>query len=83
MRGQSQSSSKVRIDNYSEEGQWVDLDETVANVETDKVTVEIKSPMAGLVKKFHVGEGDNLDVGKALFDIDPEAPKPEGSSAPK
>ena len=54
----------------------MDLDETVANVETDKVTVEIKSPMAGLVTKFHVGEGDNLDVGKPFFDIDSDGKKP-------
>ena len=60
----------------------MELDETVANVETDKVTVEIKSPMAGLVTKFHVNEGDNLDVGKALFDVDPEGKKPEGSPTP-
>ena len=42
----------------------------------DKVTVEIKSPNAGVISKFHVNEGDNLDVGKAFFDIDVDASKP-------
>lgn len=64
------------------EGQWVELDETVANVETDKVTVEIKSPTAGVITKFHVKQGDNLGVGKPLFDVDPDAAKPAGSAAP-
>ena len=63
-------------------GQWVELDETVANVETDKVTVEIKSPTAGVITKFHVKQGDNLGVGKPLFDVDPDAAKPAGSPAP-
>ena len=65
------------------EGQWVDLDETVANVETDKVTVEIKSPVAGLITKFHAAEGDNLDVGKPLFEVDQDAAKPDGTPAAK
>jgi 2-oxoglutarate dehydrogenase E2 component (dihydrolipoamide succinyltransferase) len=64
------------------EGQWVELDETVANVETDKVTVEIKSPSAGVITKFHVKAGENLGVGKPLFDVDVDAAKPAGSSAP-
>ena len=70
-------------DFVKQEGQWVDLDETVANVETDKVTVEIKSPKAGLITKLHVAAGDNLEVGKPLFEIDTDASKPAGSGAPK
>ena len=76
------NSSKVKLYLISEEGDWVDQDETVANVETDKVTVEIKSPQAGKLLKFHVNAGDSLDVGKPLFDIDPEGAKPAGG-APK
>ena len=48
----------------------------MANVETDKVTVEIKSPKAGLITKLHVNAGDNLEVGKPLFEIDTDASKP-------
>jgi 2-oxoisovalerate dehydrogenase E2 component (dihydrolipoyl transacylase) len=73
---------RVMVCFISEEGDWVDQDETVANVETDKVTVEIKSPQAGKLLKFHVNAGDSLDVGKPLFDIDPEGAKPAGG-APK
>jgi pyruvate/2-oxoglutarate dehydrogenase complex dihydrolipoamide acyltransferase (E2) component len=73
---------RVMVCFISEEGDWVEQDETVANVETDKVTVEIKSPQAGKLMKFHVNAGDSLDVGKPLFDIDPEGAKPAGG-APK
>lgn len=50
----------------------------MANIETDKVTVEIKSPNAGVVAKFHVKEGDNLNVGKPFFDVDTDAKKTGG-----
>ena len=54
------------------------MDETVALLETDKVTVDIKAPVAGVITKYFVAEGDNLEVGKPFFDIDPEA---QGSKA--
>ncbi|EOD33604.1 hypothetical protein EMIHUDRAFT_229561 [Emiliania huxleyi CCMP1516] len=34
-------------------GDYVALEETVAEVETDKVTVEVKSPHAGTIKEIH------------------------------
>lgn len=74
---------KSNLLSNSEQGQWVDQDETVANIETDKVTVQIKSPNAGLITKLHVKQGENLNVGKPLFDIDTDAAKPAGSGTPK
>lgn len=47
------------------------------------MTVEIKSPNAGVLSKFHVKEGDSLNVGKAFFDVDVDAKKPEGGAKPK
>lgn len=43
--------------------------------------MEIKSPNAGKISKFHVQAGENLDVGKPFFDIDSDAEKPSGSSS--
>jgi 2-oxoglutarate dehydrogenase E2 component (dihydrolipoamide succinyltransferase) len=51
-------------------------------METDKVTVEIKSPNAGLLTKFHVKQGQNLGVGKPFFDVDVDAKRKEGQPAP-
>jgi len=65
------------------QGQWINQDETVANIETDKVTIEFKSPESGLITKFYVNAGDNVGVGKPVYDVDTDAPKPEGSAPPK
>ena len=58
------------------EGEWVDHDETIANVETDKVTVEIKSPAPGVLVKLYAATGDTVPVGKPLFGVDVDAAKP-------
>ena len=47
------------------------------------MTVEIKSPSAGLITKIHAQPGDNLGVGKPLFDVDADAPKPAGTETPQ
>lgn len=51
----------------------MELDEIVAVIETDKVTVDIRSPKEGKLTKLHAKEGDNLEVGKPFFDIDTDA----------
>lgn len=48
----------------------MDLDEIVAVIETDKVTIDIRSPKEGKLTKLYAKEGDNLEVGKPFFDID-------------
>lgn len=63
------------------EGEWVDLDDTIANVETDKVTVEVKSPSAGVLIKLYAQAGDTVPVGKPLFGVDVDAAKPEGAGS--
>lgn len=52
----------------------------MAVIETDKVSVEIKSPRAGVLTKYYAKLGEDLAVGKPFFDIDTDA-KPTG--APK
>ena len=34
--------------------------------------MDIKAPVAGTLTKLHANVGDNLEVGKPFFDIDPE-----------
>jgi len=67
-----------------QDGDWVDRDETVVEVETDKITVEVPAPAAGVVKAS-VAEGDEIEVGQVLGTIDESAEKPEevGASASK
>jgi len=65
-------------------GQAVKEDDVVAMVETDKVTVEIKAEMDGVVSQ-HFGEVDeNVEVGADLYEIDTEAEATvSGSASPQ
>ncbi|HET9121571.1 MAG TPA: dihydrolipoamide acetyltransferase family protein [Solirubrobacterales bacterium] len=51
-------------------GDWVERDETVALVTTDKIDVEIPSPAAGRLAKTLVEPGDTVDVGTPLAQLD-------------
>jgi 2-oxoglutarate dehydrogenase E2 component (dihydrolipoamide succinyltransferase) len=51
-------------------GDWVERDETVVEISTDKVETEIPSPAAGRVKEILVEAGETVDVGVLLATID-------------
>lgn len=61
-------------------GDYVQLDEVIALVETDKITIDIRSPEAGLLTKLFATEGQTVEVGKPFFEIDTSAPKPTATS---
>ena len=48
------------------EGDEVELNQPLVEVETAKATVEIPSPFAGLIAKLHGGAGDAVAVGAPL-----------------
>ncbi len=54
-------------------GQSVYEDEPMVEVMTDKVTVEITSPVAGAVKDLHYKKGDVVKVGQVIITIDKAA----------
>jgi pyruvate/2-oxoglutarate dehydrogenase complex dihydrolipoamide acyltransferase (E2) component len=54
-------------------GDWVERDETVCLVTTDKIDVEIPSPAAGRLAKILVEPGDTVDVGTPLAELDAAA----------
>jgi 2-oxoglutarate dehydrogenase E2 component (dihydrolipoamide succinyltransferase) len=62
-------------------GDWVERDETVCLVTTDKVDVEIPSPAAGRLSKILVEPGETVDIGTPLAELDagarPGEPHPE------
>jgi 2-oxoglutarate dehydrogenase E1 component len=57
-------------------GQWVDEGQTLVDVTTDKVDVEVPSTVSGLVIALHGSEGTSVAVGTVLAEIDPAAAKP-------
>jgi 2-oxoisovalerate dehydrogenase E2 component (dihydrolipoyl transacylase) len=66
------------------EGDAIDLNQPIVEVETAKAVVEIPSPYAGTVVKLHAAEGDSLDVGAPLISVDSgggAAPAPPPTAA--
>ena len=54
-------------------GEAVKADEPIASLETDKVSVEVPSPVAGVLTEQLVEEGDNVAVGAVIARIDETA----------
>ncbi len=48
------------------EGDTVSADEPLVEVETDKITVEVPAPSAGVLTKQSAGEGDTVNVGDII-----------------
>ncbi|GAA0138732.1 transferase [Lithospermum erythrorhizon] len=44
-------------------GDRVEIDEPIAQIETDKVTIDVTSPEAGVIQKFVAKEGDTVEPG--------------------
>jgi 2-oxoglutarate dehydrogenase E1 component len=64
-------------------GEWVDEGETLVDVTTDKVDVEVPSTVSGVIAALHGAEGDTVGVGAVLAEIDATAAKPAaGGAAP-
>src|SRR5215208_163529 len=49
------------------EGDEVEKDEPLAEVDTDKVNAELPSPVAGRIEKLLVSEGTTVDVGSEIL----------------
>lgn len=70
------------------DGEYVKRDEPVLELETDKVTMEVPSPAAGVVKRT-AKQGDTVNIGAVVGSVDETAQAPAGAtqapaqSAPK
>ena len=51
-------------------GDWVEADEVVCVVTTDKVDVEIPCPATGVLAKIVAEVGDTVPVGEVIAEID-------------
>ncbi|WP_223694443.1 biotin/lipoyl-containing protein [Leifsonia poae] len=49
------------------EGDFVERNAPLVEVETTKSAVELPSPQSGTIAHVHVAEGESLDVGAALI----------------
>jgi 2-oxoglutarate dehydrogenase E2 component (dihydrolipoamide succinyltransferase) len=60
------------------EGDWVERDEVVAELESEKATFEINAEQAGILHPL-ASEGDTLRIGDIACRIDETANRPEGT----
>lgn len=63
------------------EGEWVERDEVIAELESEKATFEVNAEKAGVLQQ-KAKEGDTIAIGDVLAQIDETAAKPEGAAAP-
>lgn len=78
----AESISEGVLASYTKQiGDYVDLDEELALIETDNIDVAVNAPDPGIVTKLLVGEGDTVTVGQALIEIDVDAREKPTSSA--
>ena len=63
-------------------GDKIAADQTIAEMMTDKATVEVPSPSAGIVKELKAKDGDVVTVGQVLIVIDDAAAGASASAAP-
>jgi 2-oxoglutarate dehydrogenase E2 component (dihydrolipoamide succinyltransferase) len=61
------------------DGAWVERDEVIAELESEKATFEINAEKAGILK-HGAKEGDTLNIGDVVCQIDETASKPEGAA---
>lgn len=64
------------------DGEYVNRDEVIAELESEKATFEVNAEKAGVLKRA-AQEGDTLKIGDLLASIDEAASRPEGGSQPK
>ena len=62
-----------------EDGEYVEKDQPIAEVDSDKATLELPAEESGIIT-LQAEEGDAVEVGAVVCLIDTAAEKPEGSS---
>lgn len=61
------------------DGEYVERDEVIAELESEKATFEVNAEQAGVLKTL-AKEGDTINIGSVLANIDDKAEKPAGAS---
>lgn len=62
------------------EGDYVNIDDVIAEIDSDKATLELTAPASGTIH-FKAEEGDTVSVGDVVAEIDTSAEAPEGGAA--
>ncbi|MBI1307530.1 MAG: 2-oxoglutarate dehydrogenase complex dihydrolipoyllysine-residue succinyltransferase [Bacteroidetes bacterium] len=75
-----ESVTEVTISQWlKSDGDYVEMDEVVAELESDKATVELNAPESGVLK-ISVEEGSDVAIGAVVGEIDTTAKAPENTT---
>jgi 2-oxoglutarate dehydrogenase E2 component (dihydrolipoamide succinyltransferase) len=77
-----ESIQEVQIGQWlKQEGDWVERDEAVVELETDKASMDVPAPAAGVLEKILKRDGDAADVGEVIALINDQQQKPPSVAA--
>ena len=92
----AESISEGTLSSYTKQvGDFVEQDEEIASIETDKIDVSVNAPESGTITELLANEGDTVTVGQEIAKLEPgsggggggaekeEAPKEEKPAEPK
>lgn len=78
-----ESISEVDIASWTvSEGDYVEIDEVIAEIDSDKATLELTATASGTIS-FKAEEGDTVEVGQIVAEIDTSAEAPAASKETK
>lgn len=63
-------------------GDEVQADENVMEIETDKTTVGVPTPVSGIIEEIYVQDGDTVKAGQQLFKLKPGAVSVKSAAKP-
>ena len=63
-------------------GDYVNADDVVVVLETDKVSVDVRAPESGAIVEIFGEVDDVVEVGSPLYRMDTDATPPEGAATP-
>jgi len=62
---------------YVAEGEWIEIDQNLVGLETDKATFDMPAPQSGVIVKITKDAGEQAAVGEVIGQLEP-AERPEG-----
>ena len=77
----AESITEGTLSSFSKDvGEYINQDELLATIETDKIDVEVNAPVSGTITELLVSPDDTVTVGQEIAKIEPGA-APEGAAA--
>jgi len=79
-----ESISEVMIGEfYKGVGDYIDADENLVEIESEKATMDVPAPVSGVIEKIVLEQGQIANIGDTLMIIDETAEKPAGGGKPQ